>query len=246
MAWSVASPIITAGADFADYHPYWDVTLAALEAVVFNAGGGASGTMDTPVYFGEMGVQNSTGTTAITNRYTALVMMTQQARVQGVTAWSITDFGGVNDWGFYAVTQDGSNAFTTPRSTQCGLLTTTPKVPQAYNAAQDTGAITPAAPSVPGVTPGTLGLSWSAATGGTAPYTYTREYAEVNANGFPVEVFQNGGTGSSTSGTITGLDADTDYVCRIATTDSTGVTRYSGWAQATTLVSVGSVGWRAC
>lgn len=93
----------------------------------------------------------------------------------------------------------------------------------------DPGPTIGTVPSATGST-GSIGLTWSAASGGTGTVTYSPQYAPADANGFPSSGWINGSATTGTSGTITGLSSGS-YAVRIASVDSslTPAATYSPW-----------------
>lgn len=93
-----------------------------------------------------------------------------------------------------------------------------------------------AAPTEASHSSSSIGLSWSAADGGTGTITYTPQYATADADGFPSEDWNDGTPTTGTSSTISSLASATDYLFRLKVVDSAAapVTNYGPWLAATT------------
>lgn len=240
LVWSRASPLISAGADFADFHVYYDAATADIDPLVFNAGSGAAGTTDSPVMIGEMGSPSTDTGTQITNRYTTLAAWANHARIQATFVWAMVDMAGVQTFGVYTDHQDGSDVFDTPRSTQVTKTGLMPIVPAAYNAAEDDHATLAAAPSV---TPSStsVAVSVSAASGPGGTVTYTGQSITRTATGLPDLVnddWHDDTPTTSTGFTVTGLRPATDYVSRVKVVSADGGVTYSRWTALTTEAAV--------
>lgn len=102
-----------------------------------------------------------------------------------------------------------------------------------FGAQNDPGPTQVAAAVASGETSSAVDLDWDAADGGVAPITYTPQYAIPDANGF-VAGWTDGTPTAGTSGTLTGLSPQTDYVARIKSEDDDGYVNYSPWVEFST------------
>jgi hypothetical protein len=237
--YSIAAPIVTAGADFVGVNGFGSpANTGPAPSVwnnwVFNAGSGAAGTTDVPVVIPSAGVDNRGGTGVQDTYYDAMKSWADLNRIQMIGAWTISqyDAGSGGFYGMFASTQDANYVFTVPHTHMTSRFSTFPIVPGAYDVTEDGGALVQTAPTV-ARTSTTAALTWTAPVGGVGTAVMTPQYVALDDNRFPTQLWQSG---STTTGTSASLSVPTGrFAFRIMTQSSPapsgpGVsTTYSAW-----------------